>query len=128
MRLFIDECLSPQIARVLNQSGKHVAQHPLDFGGRGAPDHRVLERCIAHELVIVTENARDFRALIRTEAIHPGLIILPCVGRQRSVALLHAAIEYLETMGNPMDAMVNHVLEVDNTGAFRRYPLSRTQP
>ena len=42
MRLFIDECLSPQMARELNASGQHVAEHPLDFGGRGAPDHRVL--------------------------------------------------------------------------------------
>ena len=77
MRLFIDECLSPQMARQLNASGEHVAEHPLDFGGRGAPDHRVLQRCIARELVIVTENARDFRALVDSEDIHPGLIILP---------------------------------------------------
>ena len=123
MRLFIDECLSPQIARNLNESGKHVAQHPLDFGGRGAPDHRVVERCIAHGLVIVTENARDFRALVGAEDVHPGLIIVPCVGRKRSAALLHAAIDYLEAMGNPMDAMVNHVLEVDHDGAIRFYPL-----
>lgn len=68
MRLFIDECLSPQIARELNASGEHVAEHPLDFGGRGAPDHRVLQRCIARGLVIVTENARDFRALVGVEA------------------------------------------------------------
>lgn len=124
MRFFIDECLSPQIARTLNQSGKHVAQHPLNFGGRGAPDHRVLERCITHELVVVTENARDFRALVNAQNLHPGLIILPCVGRQHSAALLLAAIEYLETMGNPMDTMVNHVLEVDTEGSFQFYPLS----
>ena len=97
MRLFIDECLSPQIARELNASGEHVAEHPLDFGRRGDPDYRVLQRCIARELVIVTENERDFRAFIGSEAIHPGLIILPCVGRERSFALLQAAIEHLET-------------------------------
>ena len=70
MRLFIDECLSPQIARELNASGEHVAEHPLDFGGRGDPDHRVLQRCLARGLVIVTENARDFRALVGVEAIY----------------------------------------------------------
>ena len=74
MRLFIDECLSPRIARALNASGEHLAEHPLDFGGREDPDHRVLQRCIARELVIVTQNARDFRALVRTADIHPGLI------------------------------------------------------
>ena len=123
MRLFIDECLSPQMARALNGSGQHVAEHPLDFGGRGAPDHRVLQRCIARGLVIVTENARDFRALVGAEDIHPGLIILPCVGRERSFALLQSAIMHLETMGDAMGAMVNHVLEVDADGAIRYYPL-----
>ena len=56
MRLFIDECLSPQIARALNASGQHLGEHPLDFGGRGDPDHRVLQRCIAREFVIVTDK------------------------------------------------------------------------
>ena len=123
MRLFIDECLSPQMARQLNTSGEHVAEHPLDFGGRGAPDHRVLQRCIARGLVIVTENARDFRALVGAEELHPGLIILPCVGRERAFALLQAAIAYVEAMEDAMDAMVNHVLEVDAEGAIRHYPL-----
>ena len=123
MRLFIDECLSPQIARTLNASGQHVAEHPLDFGGRGAPDHRVLQRCIACGLVMVTENARDFRALVGSEDIHPGLIILPCVGRERAFALLQAAIAYVEAMEDAMDAMINHVLEVDAEGAIRHYPL-----
>lgn len=123
MRLFIDECLSPQLARELNASGQHVAEHPLDFGGRGDPDHRVLQRCAARELVIVTENARDFRALVGAKELHPGLIILPCVGRERSFALLQAAIDCIETMGDPMDPMVNHVLEVDAEGAVRHYPL-----
>ena len=123
MRLFIDECLSPRIARALNASGEHLAEHPLDFGGRGDPDYRVLQRCIARELVIVTQNARDFRALVRTTDIHPGLIILPCVGRERSFVLLRAAFAYLEARGNAMDAMLNHVLEIDEDGSIRFYPL-----
>lgn len=123
MRLFIDECLSPQMARALNASGQHVAEHPLDFGGRGAPDHRVLQRCIARGLVIVTENASDFRALVGSEDIHPGLIILPCVSRERAFALLQTVIAYVEAMEDAMDAMVNHVLEVDAEGAIRHYPL-----
>jgi predicted nuclease of predicted toxin-antitoxin system len=30
--LFIDECLSPILARRLNESGEHDAVHPLDLG------------------------------------------------------------------------------------------------
>ncbi len=125
MRLFIDECLSPQVARELNETGLHVAMHPLDFGGRGEADHTVLARCIADNLVIVTQNARDFRALIAAEEIHPGLIILPCVGRERSKALLNEAIAHLESLGEPMDAIVNHVLEIDQQGNLQMFPLPR---
>lgn len=125
MRLFIDECLSPEIARRLNGTGLHLAEHPLDFGGRGAPDYRVLQRCIERGLVIVTENAFDFSALVGAEEIHPGLIVLPCVGRERSFALLQAAIDFLESMDDEaMDVMINHVIEVDVEGAIRFFPLS----
>ena len=57
--------------------------HPRYFGGLGTPDRDVLKRCTEHDLVLVTENASDFRALIATRSIHPGLIVLPCVGRAR---------------------------------------------
>ena len=124
MRLFIDECLSPQMARRLNESGNHIAEHPLDFGGRGSPDYRVLQRCIARGLVIVTENALDFRAPVEAEEIYPGLIVLPRVGRDRSFALLQAAIDYLHAMdGEDMDIMINHVIEVDAHQAIRYFPL-----
>ena len=118
MRLFIDECLSPQLARDLNASGKHVAVHPLDFGGRGEPDHLVLARCLVQDLVIVTQNARDFRALVATQDLHPGLIILPSVGKDQTAALLNACIEHLSGVGDPMTAMINHVLEVDRHGGI----------
>lgn len=116
MRLFLDECLSPAIADHLNQTGAHEARHPLHYGGRGEPDHQVLARCLAGNLVIITQNARDFRALIAKTEIHPGLIVLPCVGRQASLRLLEAAIAYLSALGDPDDVMVNHVLEVGENG------------
>ncbi len=101
--MFLDECLSPKIAPALNAEGAHVAMHPRDYGGLGASDHDVLARCVEQDLVLVTENARD---------IHPGLVILPCVGRTRSEALLRTAINFLSEHGDPLDVIVNHVLEV----------------
>lgn len=82
MRLFLDECLSPKIAQALNSEGIHVALHPRDFGGLGASDRHVLARCVEQDLVLVTANARDFRALVATRDVHPGLVILPSVGRE----------------------------------------------
>ena len=124
MRLFLDECLSPRIGQALNSEGIHLAIHPRDFGGLGAPDRQVLARCLERDLVLVTENARDFRALVATRDVHPGLIVLPCVGRARSEALLRVAIDFLAERGDPMDVMVNQVLEVNAEAEITLYPMS----
>jgi predicted nuclease of predicted toxin-antitoxin system len=79
VKLFIDECLSPQLATRLNATGRYDAVHPLHVGRRGEPDHRIVEWCIAEDRIIVTENARDFRRLIGRSELHPGLIILPAL-------------------------------------------------
>ncbi len=60
----------------------------------------------------MTANARDFRALVAAQDVHPGLVILPSVGSERSESLLRYAIAYLSNLGDPMDVIVNHVLEV----------------
>ena len=80
--------------------------HPRDHGGLGTPDRDVLKRCFDHDLVLVTENARDIRALIATQAIHPGLIVLPCVGRARSEKLLRAVIDFLSERGEAMASSI----------------------
>lgn len=123
MRLFIDECLSPQLADHLNATGEHDATHPRDMGRLGEPDHVVLSRCLAEDRVIVTENAIDFRKLVAREEVHPGLILLPSVSRSLSLQLLTDAIAHLQTRGEPSDVMVNHVLEVTEAGAFTLSPL-----
>jgi predicted nuclease of predicted toxin-antitoxin system len=118
LKLFIDECLSPHLARHLNMTGEHDASHPRDMGRLGEPDHVVLARCLSEDRVIVTENAVDFRKLVAREEVHPGLILLPSVARDASLRLLTDAIAHLETIGEPSDAMVNHVLEVSEAGSF----------
>ena len=126
MRLVIDECLSPQLALRLNATGLHDAVHPLHVGRRGEPDHRVLERCIAEDRVIVTENARDFRRLVGKTELHPGLIILPGLDREGTWKLLESALAFIRERGEPMSVMVNHVLEVDESGVMTILPLPPT--
>ena len=124
VRLFLDECISPAISRALNAEGMHLVMHPRDFGGLGAPDRDVLARCVQQDLVLVTQNARDFRGLVSARDIHPGLIILPSAGRVRSETLLRAVIEYLSKRGDPMEVMVNRVLEVTAEEEMTLYGLS----
>ena len=70
MRLFIDECLSPDYAIRLGALG-HDAVHPLHVGRRGQSDRTVVAQCLAEDRVIVTENIGDFKTLLACEALHP---------------------------------------------------------
>jgi uncharacterized protein (DUF433 family) len=108
--------------RRINAPGRCDAVHPLHVGRRGEPDHRVLAWWISEDRVIVTENARDFRRLVGNTELHPGLIILPAIDREGTWALLLVALSF-EDRGKPMDVIVNHVLEVDESGAMTLVPL-----
>ena len=123
MKLFIDECLSPTLARRLNESGVHEAVHPLDVGRRGERDDQVFARCLAEDRVIVTENARDFRKVVGNVELHCGLILLPSVDREKTWRLLQLVIEFLVARGDPMCVMVNHVVEIDSSGIVTLSPL-----
>ena len=123
MRLFLDECLSPRVANELMAEEGYYVGHPRNQGGLGEADHTVLARCIKHDLIIVTENARDFRALASRAEIHPGMIILPCLGRVQAKALIKVSIAYLEQLGDPADMMVNKVLEAEADGGMTLYDL-----
>ena len=126
MRLFLDECISPDIALVLNDEGDHVVLHPRNDGGLGDPDHRVLDRCVDQNLVLVTQNARDFRNLVARRPIHPGLVVLPNVSRDQTEILIRVAIGHLAERSNPMDTMVNRVLDVTERGDVRLTDLPAT--
>jgi hypothetical protein len=73
--------------------------------------------------VIVTENARGFRGLVGKTDLHPGLIILPALDREGTWKLLQAAIAFIEKQGDPMDVMVNQVVEVDESSKITISPL-----
>jgi predicted nuclease of predicted toxin-antitoxin system len=123
VRLFIDECLSPDLAKRLNDSGLHDALHPRDYGRLGDPDHVVLQRCLDDGRTIVTANARDFRRLVGATAIHPGLIILPAVGKEQSWGLLNVVITAIEAQGDPNQTMINRVAELTASGDLSFFEL-----
>jgi predicted nuclease of predicted toxin-antitoxin system len=123
LRFFIDECLSPILARRLNATGEHDAAHPRDYGRLGERDDTILTRCVAEDRIIVTENARDFRKLVGAAPIHPGLIILASVGREATWRLLSIAIADLLAQTNPDQAMINRVLELGPDGHRTYYDL-----
>ena len=71
--------------------------------------------------MLVTENDGDFRALCQAAGLHPGLVVLPSVNRQRAHALLSACVDHIEdeaarTGETCADLMLNRVIEVDRAG------------
>jgi hypothetical protein len=102
----------------------HDAIHPLQVGRRGQSDATVKALCIAEDRIIVTENVGDFRGLLGKEPIHPGLIALPQTDKETAWGLILQAIGYLEALGgNPMNHMINHILELDENGLVSLHPL-----
>ncbi|MBX9841731.1 MAG: DUF5615 family PIN-like protein [Xanthobacteraceae bacterium] len=117
MKFFIDECLSPILAKRLNERGID-AFHPLNVGRRGEQDHTVLTRCLEEDRILVTENAQDFRRLIGRVEMHPGLVVLPSIDREGTWRLLNAVLDFLDRQEKPRDYMFNRVLEVSEDGTI----------
>lgn len=61
-RFLIDECLSLDLTGVARARG-HDPGHVVRFGKAGVKDWYLVPFIIEHDLIFVTNNARDFRRL-----------------------------------------------------------------
>lgn len=124
MRFFIDECISPTLARFLCEQG-HDAVHPRDRARLRDPDHVVFSNARHEDRIIVTENEADFRKLASAVDLHPGLIILPSVTRAEAQRLTGQVIAHLHRNNTerPEDLMVNAALVIEITGTITIAPL-----
>jgi predicted nuclease of predicted toxin-antitoxin system len=122
VKFFIDECLSPSLARRLNALGLD-AFHPPDVGRRGEPDHVVLQRCIEEDRILVTENAGDFRRLVGRVEMHPGMIILPAIDKEGAWHLMQSILTGLDGKTDPRDFMFSRVVAVAEDGTIRVHRL-----
>lgn len=112
MRFLIDECLTIDLVSVASQAG-HEAQHVARVGKAGWKDWNVARHAAEGDLVVVTNNAGDFRRLYATRPLHAGLVIIvPSVNRLEQQRLFRGALDELAQFGEP----VNRVLEVDIDG------------
>jgi len=60
MRLFIDECLSPELVMQAQNAG-HEAACSRDRGLLGVKDWELMGVIVTGDFTLVTRNARDFR-------------------------------------------------------------------
>jgi predicted nuclease of predicted toxin-antitoxin system len=113
VRFLIDECLSVELA-VAAQTMGYEAHHVAHLGKRGWRDWNIRDYAIGHDVILVTNNASDFRRLYGSLDLHPGLVIVvPNVVQERQILLFREAMRRLAEC----DDTVNKVLEVDIKGA-----------
>jgi predicted nuclease of predicted toxin-antitoxin system len=109
VRLLVDECLSPALVREARQFDID-AYHLLHVGRAASQDWEVVAYAVAHDMILVTNNASDFRRLYAAQELHPGLVILvPNVGREMQLQLFREALARLRDLGE----LVNRALEID---------------
>jgi predicted nuclease of predicted toxin-antitoxin system len=112
VRLLIDECLSPALVPLAQASGLE-AYHLAHIGRAGFEDWQIVELALARDMVLVTNNASDFRRLYAAQGLHPGLVILvPNVERETQLRLFRAALARLRVLGE----LVNKALGVHFRG------------
>lgn len=112
MRLLIDECLSPALTRQAQQAG-FEAYHLVHIGRAAWADWNIASYAVDGDMILVTNNATDFRRLYLQQEVHPGLIIvIPSADRDSQARLFSAALERLTLMRE----LVNKVLEASFEG------------
>lgn len=74
MKFLIDECLSPDLAKIARESRYPESSHVRWLGLAGAKDHVVTRRAVDEGYVLVTHNTIDFRGLYGREDLHVGLV------------------------------------------------------
>lgn len=122
-RFLIDECVSPTLASKAQSHG-FDAWHVIHRGLNSQPDYRIFKACQAEDLILVTNNRRDFLPLYAGAEIHAGLvIILPNVDRHEQQRLFGIVLDWL---GRQAD-IVNRVIEIGADGFMRISELPRAQ-
>lgn len=130
MKLWFDEDLSPRLVQVANQHGLEATCN-RDRGVLGITDLGLCELAQRGDFVLVTDNGTDFRRLLGTVELHPGLILIPGsagLARQRQAAA--QVIEWVqgaahEANQTAADFMVNRLVQIDETGRVTASELPR---
>ncbi|MER8427038.1 MULTISPECIES: DUF5615 family PIN-like protein [unclassified Mesorhizobium] len=126
MKFLIDECLSPELAKLARERGFPESSHVRWLGLAGAKDHMVTRRAVDDGYVLVTHNTTDFRGLYRREELHVGLVAfntapgLMSLDLQRRLFLL--ALSELGG-GEAWNEVLEITVDVERTVTIERFNL-----
>lgn len=118
-KFLIDECLSPELVEFAVMAGHYESTCVRNRGWLGLKDHELIERVVAEDFTLVTQNAVDFRGggpgrlggEHAKQPIHAGLVCLDSwygLDLDRQIDLFLIAVQEAEKLGD----LVNKALEV----------------
>ena len=130
MKFLIDECLSPELAKLAQEKGHWESSHVTWRGWAGKKDWGLMEIILDGDWTFVTRNAVDFRGplmepgsrgLYADVTLHAGLICITASDAAMNLDLQLELFEHalVELEDNP--DLVNQVLDFisDETGEVR---------
>jgi hypothetical protein len=119
MKFLVDECLSPELAKMAHDRGHGESSHVVWLGKSGIKDWALIKLALDGDWTLVTKNSFDFRGPAEEPgsrgkyskaAIHAGLVCLngpPGMDLQMQRDLFAAALDEIESD----DDLINKVLE-----------------
>lgn len=135
MKFLVDECLSPDLAKIAHREGNGESSHIVWLKLQGLKDWELKPIILQNDWTFITKNSVDFRGpqdrpgtkgQYADVAIHAGLVCLngpPGMDLAMQIELFEEALA--ELSANP--DLVNQVLEVtaeeDDTLSVLRYSL-----
>ncbi|ALV29219.1 DUF5615 family PIN-like protein [Pannonibacter sp. Q-1] len=140
MKLLVDECLSPELAKIARGKGHSDASHIVWLGLSGRKDWELKPIIIDGDWTFVTKNSVDFRGpkeapgtkgQYAAVAIHAGLICLngpPGMDLGMQIELFELALEELTTNPDLINQVLEVSLESDDELRVLRYALPKDEP
>jgi hypothetical protein len=134
MKFLIDECLSPELAKLAHARGHGESSHVVWIGRAGLKDWELKPLILQGDWTFVTKNSVDFRGSAEKPgakgqyadvAIHAGLICLNGPTGMDLDMQLELFEQALDELGSDAD-LINQVLEItmdESAIAVRRYQL-----
>lgn len=61
LKFLIDECLTPALRKIATARGHHGSTCMRDRGWQGTLDHDLMQKVLAEDFTLVTNNSVDFR-------------------------------------------------------------------
>jgi predicted nuclease of predicted toxin-antitoxin system len=103
---YADEQFPRPVVELLRELGHHVLT-VQESGNAGFTDPEVLEFATRHDLIVLTQNRRDFKRLHQLDPLHGGMII--CTEDRNTSALtarIHNAILVEEFLAGKIVSVV----------------------